>query len=74
MAAVRHHTGGLGLADRPTNNSAEPAAILRAMRCMAGFQDVKEFEVMSDSQWAIGAAQRELAPTAHADLAARTAL
>eukprot|EP00969_Alexandrium_andersonii_P326076 14408027-Alexandrium_andersonii.AAC.1 len=28
---------------------------------------------MSDSQWAIGAAQRELTPSAHVDLAAWTA-
>eukprot|EP00969_Alexandrium_andersonii_P034216 1496094-Alexandrium_andersonii.AAC.1 len=40
---------------------------------MAGLRGVDEFEVMSDSKWAIGAAQRELVPPAHADLAAWTA-
>eukprot|EP00969_Alexandrium_andersonii_P266769 11789654-Alexandrium_andersonii.AAC.1 len=40
---------------------------------MAGLRVAADFEIMSDSKWAIGAAQHELAPTAHADLAAWTA-
>eukprot|EP00969_Alexandrium_andersonii_P005002 217218-Alexandrium_andersonii.AAC.1 len=69
-AQARRQARSRSSADRPTNNSTELAAILLALRCMAGLQDVGEFEVTSDSQWAIEAAQRELVPTAHADLAA----
>eukprot|EP00969_Alexandrium_andersonii_P230070 10160716-Alexandrium_andersonii.AAC.1 len=61
------------LADRPTNNSAELAAILLALRCLSGVPTRADIEVMSDSKWAIGAAQRDLTPSVHSDLAAWTA-
>eukprot|EP00969_Alexandrium_andersonii_P170233 7526893-Alexandrium_andersonii.AAC.1 len=63
----------MALADRPTNNSAELAAILLALRGFSGLCACAELEITSDSQWAIGAAQRDLTPSVHVDLAAWTA-
>eukprot|EP00969_Alexandrium_andersonii_P130447 5768572-Alexandrium_andersonii.AAC.1 len=46
---VRHTPGAVALADRPTNNSAELAAILLALRGFSGLRAGAEFEIMSDS-------------------------
>eukprot|EP00969_Alexandrium_andersonii_P191228 8446934-Alexandrium_andersonii.AAC.1 len=42
--AIRQTAGALPLADRPTNNSAELAAILLALRCLAGVRTQADFE------------------------------